>query len=83
MSEGVKVNVKVSSEVNTILHDLFNQIQYELCEQYEDEIERLNNIIKEVKEYVEKAQERDEDKESCSLYVPKLLEILNKGESND
>ena len=46
----------------------------------EQEIERLNNIIKEVKEYIEKAQERDEDKESCSLYVPKLLEILNKGE---
>lgn len=45
MSERVKVNVKVSSEVSTIMHDLFNQIQYEFCEQYEEEIERLNNII--------------------------------------
>ena len=45
MNERIKVNVKVSSEVNTILHDLFNQIQYEYCEQYEEEIERLNNEL--------------------------------------
>ena len=48
-----------------------------------EEIERLNNIIKEAIEYIEEAQERDEDKESCSLYIPKLLEILDKGESNE
>ena len=45
-----------------------------------EENKRLNNIIKEVREYIEKAQERDEDKESCSLYIPKLLKILDKGE---
>jgi len=39
-----KVEIKVSAEVNTILHDLFNQIQYELCEQYEEEIERLKEL---------------------------------------
>ena len=41
-------------------------------------LEQKDNIIKEVREYIEEAQERDEDKESCSLYIPKLLEILDK-----
>lgn len=57
--ERAKVNVKVSAEVNTYLHDLYNQIQYEFCEQYEDEIkdlqkkvEQLENIRKEAIEYV-------------------------------
>lgn len=58
--ERAKVNVKVSAEVNTYLHDLYNQIQYEFCEQYEDEIKvlqkeigRLNNIIEEQKKELE------------------------------
>ena len=57
--ERAKVNVKVSAEVNTYLHDLYNQIQYEFCEQYEDEIkdlqqkvEQLENIRKEAIEYI-------------------------------
>ena len=64
--ERAKVNVKVSAEVNTYLHDLYNQIQYEFCEQYEDEIkdlqqkveqqekeiDRLNNIIDELEKYI-------------------------------
>ena len=57
--ERAKVNVKVSAEVNTYLHDLYNQIQYEFCEQYEDEIkdlqqkvEQLENIRKEAIEYM-------------------------------
>jgi hypothetical protein len=28
-------------------------------------------------EYIENAQERDEDEESCSLHVPTLKSILN------
>ena len=59
--ERAKVNVKVSAEVNTYLHDLYNQIQYEFCEQYEDEIkdlqqkvEQLENIRKEAIEYLKK-----------------------------
>ena len=43
--ERAKVNVKVSAEVNTYLHDLYNQIQYEFCEQYEDEIKDLQKEI--------------------------------------
>ena len=59
--ERAKVNVKVSAEVNTYLHDLYNQIQYEFCEQYEDEIkdlqhkvEQLESIRKEAIEYIGK-----------------------------
>ncbi len=58
--ERAKVNVKVSAEVNTYLHDLYNQIQYEFCEQYEDEIKALqkekdglNNIINELEKWLE------------------------------
>ena len=58
--ERAKVNVKVSAEVNTYLHDLYNQIQYEFCEQYEDEIkdlqkekDGLNNIINELEKWLE------------------------------
>lgn len=43
-----KEKVVVSSEVKIILYDLFNQIQYELIEQYEEfrkENEKLRNII--------------------------------------
>ena len=40
----------------------------------------LETIDKAIK-YIEEAQGRDEDKESCSLYVPKLLKIL-RGEEN-
>ena len=40
----------------------------------------LETIDKAIK-YIEEAQKRDEDKESCSLYVPKLLEIL-RGDEN-
>ena len=64
--ERAKVNVKVSAEVNTYLHDLYNQIQYEFCEQYEDEIkdlqqkveqqekeiDRLNNILDEYRNHL-------------------------------
>ena len=46
----------------------------------EDEIERLNNIIKEAREYIESYMPNyDFDKTN----LIKLLEILNKGESND
>lgn len=92
--ERAKVNVKVSAEVNTYLHDLYNQIQYEFCEQYEDEIkdlqqkvEQLENIRKEAIEFM---------KENCDIItidkgwiirseltttgLGKLFKILNKGE---
>ena len=47
-----KTVVKVSYEINTILHDLFNQIQYELAEQYEEEIDQLTNNWNELEEWL-------------------------------
>lgn len=52
MSERFKVNVRVSSEINTILRDLYNQIQFELMEQYEEEIERLQKEKIELQETI-------------------------------
>ena len=89
--ERAKVNVKVSAEVNTYLHDLYNQIQYEFCEQYEDEIkdlqqkvEQLENIRKEAIQWID---EHDYYSGSSDIYyfsdfTPSndLLNILNKGE---
>ena len=74
----VETPVRMMNRMEEIT-DLICEYNEEVQKQ-QQEIERLNNIIKEVKEYIEEAQEKDEDKESCSLYVPKLLEILNKGE---
>lgn len=49
-----EVKVTVSAEINTILSDLYGQVEYELRDDYEDglekaqqEIDRLNNIIDE------------------------------------
>ena len=93
--ERAKVNVKVSAEVNTYLHDLYNQIQYEFCEQYEDEIkdlqqkvEQLENIRKEAIQWIiQWIDEHDYYSGSSDIYyfsdfTPSndLLNILNKGE---
>ena len=49
----------------------------------EQEIERLNNIIKEAKEFIyENAYNEERNYQIDDLWyeIPKLLEILNKGE---
>ena len=54
----------------------------------EEEIERLQNIIKEVREYIEKAELR-EDEEGDTIYLKddlcgaELLEILDKENNNE
>ena len=51
-----KEKIIVSSEVKTILYDLFNQIQYELIEQYEEfkkENERLKEQVDRYKRLIE------------------------------
>lgn len=94
--ERAKINVKVSAEVNTYLHDLYNQIQYEFCEQYEDEIkelqqkvEQLENIRKEaieatkdVKQFVydELVDRNVSGATETHCKIMDLLNILNKGE---
>ena len=57
--ERAKVNVKVSAEVNTYLHDLYNQIQYEFCEQYEDEIKDLQQKVEQLEKENEELKEEN------------------------
>ena len=59
--ERAKVNVKVSAEVNTYLHDLYNQIQYEFCEQYEDEIKHLQQKVEQLEEENDKLKHKLND----------------------
>ena len=93
--ERAKVNVKVSAEVNTYLHDLYNQIQYEFCEQYEDEIkdlqqkvEQLENIKKEAIEYMKEFTFEplliNEDRKLIMFNenLKNFENILNKGGNN-
>ena len=71
------------NENNTIsFHDYIEtRIVYEkLCKEKDKEIERLNNIIKEVREYIESYMPNyDFDKTN----LIKLLEILNKGSGKE
>ena len=70
--ERAKVNVKVSAEVNTYLHDLYNQIQYEFCEQYEDEIKDLQQKVEQLesirKEAIQWIDEHDYYSGSSDIY---------------
>ena len=91
--ERTKSYIRVSAEVRTYLNDLYNQIQYEFCEQYEDEIkylqqkvEQLENIRKEAIEYIEKhpcktwyyAKERDNTQTFGNYEIIRCdMELLN------
>ena len=66
MNKRATVEVKVSAEVNTILRDLFNQIQYELCEQYEDKF--IDNYIKHL----------EEEKECYKSRIKKAIEYIDE-----
>ena len=78
--ERAKVNVKVSAEVNTYLHDLYNQIQYEFCEQYEDEIKDLQHKVEQLENIRKEAIVYIKDKMELTKECPQdLLNILNKG----
>jgi len=52
--------------------ELLNEI-----EEYEEEIERLNNIIKEAREYTKEAKEQDFM--WTPIFMKELLKILDKG----
>ena len=57
-----KEKIIVSSEVKTILYDLFNQIQYELIEQYEEfkkENEKLKEQVDRYKRLIEYLKKLD------------------------
>ena len=45
-------DVKVTYEVNTILSDLYNQIEYELRDDYNDSLEQLQSNWNSLREYI-------------------------------
>lgn len=47
-----KEEILVSAEVKTFLHDLYSQIEYELQEQYKDEVQKLTQENKDLEERV-------------------------------
>lgn len=69
-----KENIIVSSEIKTILWDLANQIQYEFCEQYEDEIKKIKqeneNLKSKIKFYIEQSDLKN------MLWGKEILKII-------
>ena len=64
----------------------YDKIKNSLNEQIEDlqqKVEQLENIRKEAIEFIlDGRYGEDDDLESISLYMPDLLNILNKGDNN-
>lgn len=52
-----KEEIIVSAEVKTYLMDLYNQIEYELQEQYNDEVQKLQQENEELQQRINKAIE--------------------------
>ena len=85
MNEEIKEILREAKEyryidLNTEKTDLF----LDYITNLQQKVEQLENIIKEAKNYIlDGRYGEDEDFESISLYMPDLLNILNKGsESN-
>ena len=50
-------DIKVTYEVNTILSDLYNQIEYELRDDYNDSLEQLQYNWNSLREWLENNQD--------------------------
>ena len=78
--ERAKVNVKVSAEVNTYLHDLYNQIQYEFCEQYEDEIKHLQQKVEQLEKELQitanKCKQLENIRKEAIKYIEKEIKNM-------
>ena len=77
--EKFRTKYKESNDCLEKIKDNYYDLDYEY-QMISKQLQQKENIIKEARKYIEESQEQDEDKESCSLYVSKLLEILNKGD---
>ena len=74
-----KVNVKVSAEVNTILSDLYNQIEYELREDYKDTLQKQQEVLDKIKELINHYAVEDEDYSKIYNQEEKdILELLEE-----
>ena len=78
--ERAKVNVKVSAEVNTYLHDLYNQIQYEFCEKYEDEIKHLQQKVEQLEKELQitanKCKQLENIRKEAIKYIEKEIKNM-------
>ena len=61
------------------LHDFVVEQDLKHREEADKEIQRLNNIIKEVREYINENAFHSKNQEEQELYDIALLEILDKG----
>ena len=79
IKDSINLQYKIQETYNLNKFNIFTDEEQELV----DEIERLNNIIKEVREYLNK-NEIEEVYLDCKLYETKvykdILEIIDKGE---
>lgn len=69
-------DVKVTYEVNTILSDLYNQIEYELRDDYNDSLEQLQSNWNNLKEYLE-------DLGLADVYASEVLDKMKELEGKD
>ena len=88
-----KIQVHGVEEENTTVLDLIKENErlkdiiehkpfFDFTADIYDELEDYKSRIEKAVEYIENAQERDGDEESCSLHVPTLKSIL-EGKSDE
>lgn len=63
-----KEQITVSAEVRTFLFDLYSQIEYELQEQYNDEVQNLQQRIQKAIEYI-----KENDNSELGIYQTKFI----------
>ena len=74
-------DVKVTYEVNTILSDLYNQIEYELRDDYNDSLEQLQSNWNSLREYCEELYNKENSWAGCGARY--VLDKMNELEGKD
>lgn len=75
---GNEVKVTVSAEVNTILSDLYGQIEYELRDDYEDGLEKAMQELERYKNIIDELEKWLKDKSKGRLEYTNYDDVLNK-----
>ena len=78
-------DVKVTYEVNTILSDLYNQIEYELRDDYNDSLEKLQSNWDSLREWLENNFSVYGDGREFKRYIElhKILDKMNELEGRE
>ena len=86
MKEKIKLGIPIENEETGETNIILRTNEIRIVEEAFEEIERLNNIIKEVREYIEKEYVQVKNKEynlswnNLEYIIKEILEILDKGE---